>query len=117
MSYGDVSRAAAAEAMQVSTGQFDRFISATDKRYTPSWQQLWDLADTANIPRDFFSADLALLHQIVPAGAPRFEAPARGATPPRGALAQRLGVDQTNPESRPEPHSDQDTGSAEGAGQ
>lgn len=74
MAYGSLPIAAAAFAMDVSESHLSRF---TDRKaqpgdYAPTWQQLWAVADACGLPRDWFSADLDRLGDIVPEGMPRF---------------------------------------------
>lgn len=90
---GPLPIAAAAYAVGVSESHFSRFI---DKKAGPddpalTWEQLWALADACGISRDWFSADLDRLEEIVPEGMPRF-----GSTPTerqknRAAFQQALG--------------------------
>lgn len=71
MAYGDVSRERAAVVMKVSTGDLSRLYGKKGKETkSATVQQLWDLADEAGLPAEFFSADLTRLVDIVAPGEP-----------------------------------------------
>lgn len=76
MAYGKVKREDAAKVMGTSPGTLDRIAGqkGTETK-RPEWDQLWALADKANLPREWFSADLSRLREIVPAGSPVFPTP------------------------------------------
>jgi hypothetical protein len=53
------------------------------------WAELWLVADACGLPREWFSADLSRLAEIVPADAPLFRSTAAGASEgPPGELGR-----------------------------
>jgi hypothetical protein len=66
-------RHGAAEAMGVRTDKVDRMVGTKpDNPLMPTWDERWALADAVGLPREWFSADLARLHEILLPGAPAF---------------------------------------------
>lgn len=91
MGYGGIKRVEAAEVMGVKPGQLDRIIGTKgNEAALASWDQLWRLADHVGLRREFFSADLELLAEIVPEDGPRFEIATRRGRGVAGSAAQRL---------------------------
>jgi transcriptional regulator with XRE-family HTH domain len=105
LSYGHVSRTAAAAAMSVSPSHLDRF-TARDARYVPSWSQLWALAEICGLPPEWFSADLLRLSEIVTDGPVLTQ---RGAPHIPGETGRRVEGRQTTAAGRRQPRSDQDS--------
>lgn len=98
MGYAAMSRADAAKAMNVSPGTLDRFTGKKGKeRATPSWEQLWALAEACELSPDWFGADLQRLHEIVPDGTPTLVRPR---TPKEIAQAAALRRSEQQPPSR-----------------
>lgn len=86
MSYGDLSRDAAAAAMHVSPSTLDRIAGKrTSRPRGADWAELWRLADASGLPREWFSADLERLPEIVTDG-PTFTRP----EPARAEMTRRL---------------------------
>jgi hypothetical protein len=57
-------------ATNLSPATVGRILAGTRKETT--WDDLWAIADLCSIPREWFSADLWRLHEIVPPGKPTF---------------------------------------------
>lgn len=99
MAYGSVTRTDAAAAMNVSASHLDRFTAKT-AGYAPNWEQLWALADLAGLPREWFSADLERLGDIVPEDMPRFGATPSERRPGRESFERAL-QERARPSSAP----------------
>jgi len=110
LAYGRVPRKDAAAAMHVQESHLDRYTSRTDERYTPGWEDLWNLADLCGLPREFFSADFDRLSEIVPADAPRFDLSREERDAARARTAARLRERAQPPAEHPE--ADPDTTAA-----
>lgn len=69
MAYGKLKRSQAAAIMGTEPGTLDRItgMKGSETRLA-TWEQLWQLADRVGLPREWFSADLKRLDEIVTEG-------------------------------------------------
>lgn len=80
MGYGDIRRPQLAEALNVSASTLDRWTKGTTGKWRNiGWGDLWIVADTCGVPREWFSADIGRLREIVPPDQPRFDVSQRAA--------------------------------------
>lgn len=109
-------RAGAARAMGVTEGKVDRMIGTKPgNRLLPTWDERWALADAVGLPREWFSADLGRLAEIVPDDAPRFATPVGAGAPSiPGETGRRIQAQSPKRPGRRRPDSDQGSETAEG---
>lgn len=70
LAYSKVRVRQVAADLNVSEMTVHRMLAGSRKE--TSWDDLWAIADLCGLPREWFSADLDRLIEIVPEGAPRF---------------------------------------------
>lgn len=76
ISYGDLSRAEAAEALGVSTRTLDRIMGKGGRAARGAdLPGLWRLADACGMPREWFSVNMGRLGLAVDEGGPTFTRP------------------------------------------
>lgn len=73
MAYAGMSKKDVESALHTSDSTVGRILDGS--RPNTTWDELWAIADACAIPRDWFSADLTRLSEIVTAGEPRFGTP------------------------------------------
>lgn len=70
IAYAGLTHKDVALALHQSVSNVRRILDASREQTT--WDELWQIADLCSLPRDWFSADLARLPEIVPRGQPVF---------------------------------------------
>lgn len=71
MSYAGMNRTDAAAAMGTTPGTLDRITGRKGgETKLATWQQLWQLAERAGLPTEWFAADFDRMREIVPPGLP-----------------------------------------------
>lgn len=96
MAYADIKRSELAALLDYSESTIDRM---TGRRNTAAretdWRDLWKIADACDVPREWFTADIERLHEIVPEGMPTFVRQSRSDAQERLGRRQRAQAERT----------------------
>lgn len=78
MAYGNVGRVEMAAELGYSRATLDRMTGGrSGQPRTVDWSDLWRIADYCGVPREWFTAEIDRLWEIVPEGMPVFVNPSR----------------------------------------
>jgi transcriptional regulator with XRE-family HTH domain len=99
VAYSGLGDKAVAAAMGFSTSTLQRIYSG--QREQTAWDDLWAIADACSVPREWFSADIERLGEIVAEGMPAFPTPDQRAVA-RAREARALQVKARQRGARPE---------------